>query len=116
MIIFNDCLSIDKGYKFEDFKLSTFYNNQKDNRFFVLDGVYKITGIDGKFRVGLWFNEGVIKQIQMCYIDDIIENEKVREKQHNLIISNIKKMDLKSTKIFNYWDKREGHSTIIINF
>ena len=84
---------------------------------FWLDGLCKITGVEGKFRVGLLFNNGVIKQIQLFYMDDEIKDEKIREKKHNLIINNkIKKMNLKSTNISNYWDVRDLYSAIIINF
>lgn len=108
-------LSIDKGYRFDTFKRTAFYNGQSEDRFFWLHDLCLINGIKGKFKVGLWFQKGIIRQIQLLYMADNVANETARSAIHNAIIKD-KILKLNASNISNYWDKRDQYSTIVIDF
>lgn len=117
MLILNGDIAIDKGYKFEDFKMSTLYNNQQDNRFFWLESLCEIKELGGIFKVGLWFECGGIRQVQLLYMGNDITDEIMRKNKHQQIIQDkISNINLQASKISNYWDKRDLYSTIVIDY
>lgn len=118
MLILSKDTAIDKGYKFEEFKRSILYDNQEDNRFFWLGNSYQIKELGGIFKVGLWFKDGNIRQIQLLYIgNDNIADEKNRKNKHQEIIQDkIPNIHLHASKITNYWDTRDLYSTIVIDY
>jgi hypothetical protein len=116
MLILNNSVFIDKGYRFGLFKTSMLFENQKDGRFFWIQDLCRVNDIDGMFKVGLWFQEGIIKQVQLLYMADDISDEVARSKKHDIIIKEkLPKLNIHASNISNYWDKRDGYSTIIID-
>jgi hypothetical protein len=83
MLILSDDNAIDREYKFEDFKRSILFDNQQDNRFFWLENLCHIKELEGFFKVGLWFKDGSIRQIQLLYMDNEISDEIIRKKSIN---------------------------------
>lgn len=99
-------IEIDNGYKFDDFKKSMLYEKQEDNSFFWLENIHNIVELGGEFKVGLWFEDGKIRQIQLLYIDrNNFDDEKKRKSKHQEIIrEKIPNIDLRASRITNYWD------------
>lgn len=117
MLILSDDIAIDREYKFEDFKRTKFYDNQQDNRFFWINNLCQIKELGGLFKVGLWFEDGKIRQIQLLFMDNDISDEIMRKNKHQEIIrDNISNISLQASKITNYWDERDLYSTIIIDY
>ncbi len=116
MLVLNDSVFIDKGYKFDTFKRSVLFINQEDGSFFWIPDLCHVGDIDGTFKAGLWFKDGIIKQIQLLYMKDDID-EVTRSKKHEVIIKDeLPKLHINASNISNYWDKRDGYSTIVIEF
>lgn len=108
---------LSRNYNFSNFKNTSFYTNQEDNRFFWIQAACHIKNINGAYKIGLWFKENFIRQVQIFCVSDDVKNEKDRERIHEDIINSyLKKIDIGASKIENYWDKRDNYSTIIIDF
>lgn len=116
-MIINKTISIDKNYKFEQFQRTDLYDGQQSNRFFWINQLCYIEGIDAIFKIGLWFDNGNIRQIQLFCMNDNISDEVIRKDKHQQIINcEMQNIVLHAKHISNYWDKRDLYSSIIIDF
>ena len=116
-MIINNELQLYKGLTFEEFKKNSLFDNQVDNRFFWLKKKGEINYLNHRFSVGLWFESGVLRQVQLVCIDEEIQDEEEREVIHNNIVNEIlDKFDIKSEDIQAYYSKREQYSSIFIDY
>lgn len=116
-MIINNELQLYKGLTFEEFKKNSLFDNQVDNRFFWIEKDCKIIELSHVFRIGLWFNGGLLRQARLFCDDDSIQNEEEREVIHNNIVNEIlDKFDIKSEDIQAYYSKREQYSSIFIDY
>lgn len=102
---------------FDAFKSTSFYDNQSDNRFFWIKKPCTIDEINNTLKVGLWFKNNKLRQVQLVCIDDYIKNELERGVIHNKIIKQLKdRYAIPKNNIYGFYDNHDCFSYIIINF
>lgn len=113
----NNQLYISEKLSFQEFKNSSFYTNQVERRFFWIKGSYKINQLLNEFIIGLWFENGLLRQVQVYCDDQDITDEKTRDDRHNQIFNNMKALNLVDSKNSEVCkDTRDEYSLIIINY
>ena len=119
MLIINNCVCIKKGYTRAEFIRSPLYDNQDMSKFFWLDQIVDLAGLDGKFRIGFIFGRKVLKRVFLAYrgkegifVDDI---EKTYQQQIP-ITEILKKLNPDAVSIVNAKDLRSYLAQIIIDY
>ena len=96
----------------ECFKKTELYFNQDLKRFFWLDGVYKIYGLEGEYRLGILFENETLKWIELYAMDFDDEMKIKKEVLHKII--HVYSLGEKSI-IYND-NKKSGYKSVLILF
>lgn len=106
-----------KGYTFKQFKKSALYSGQNAEKVFTLEGKYKID--NWEFYVSLFFKQGVLNMISLCYnVHEIgFEDEPKRKELHDSILAEYGLSDDEEFvwgSVCSVYDRRSNVSSINI--
>ena len=105
-------LELNSKMTYEIFQKSDAYNNQDVNRFFWIQGSHTIEGLEGSYRVGLYFKDQIINTIEI-YSMDFEEETAIRKN----VLQKIKEIYSLGEKYIIYsFDKRDNYGSVIILF
>jgi hypothetical protein len=111
----DNCLQLLPNFTFDNFKNSKFYDNQDESSFFWINKEC-IVG-NHKFKLGLYFKESKLVQIQLYCVDTEIQNEEERKTVHDSIVKAMtKSSEHKWGTIKSVFSKRGSISLIVINY
>lgn len=96
----------------EYFKKTDVYSDQDFNRFFWLDGVYKIYGLEGEYRLGILFENGILKNLELFAMD--FDDEMKIKKEVLQKLEQFYSLGEKSI-VYNY-DRRSDIRSVMIIF
>jgi len=114
-ILINNEIALSPTYSLEDFIKSNLYNNEDTSIFFWVKQDCFIK--NHRFKVGLYFKNRYLKQIQLYCIDNSVHNEEQRKKLNDRILNEIaRNTNSEWGSIKSVFDQRDGISLIVINY
>lgn len=105
-------LQINSKMTIKSFHESSLYSCQDTDRFFWIQGNHTVEGLEGSYRIGLYFKNEVINTVEV-YSINFEEEQDIKKK----VLQRIKETySLGEKSIIYSFDKRNDYGSIIISF
>ena len=117
-LIVDNNIFVKKGMTITQLRDKLIDENIEDNIFFWLDGVHKLYSLEASFQIGMYYKNGVIKNVEIFLLDDYKSNlsQSDDNKRYKELINEMLKDGFNNTDFQYSFDRRNGYGSIILKY